>query len=108
MHLEYTLKDVHYEAYTEFTVSYYAEYDAFASYSKSYLYRLLTENGSILELDEVTVLENNGVNYTTYIFNFTVPLMIVSAVLFVVSIIIRQLKWKDVTSFFKGFTRRKH
>ncbi len=108
VHLEYTLKDVHYEADTEFTVSYYAEYDAFASYSKSYLYRLLTENGSILELDEVTVLENNGVNYTTYIFNFTVPLMIVSAVLFVVSIIIRQLKWKDVTSFFKGFTRRKH
>lgn len=107
VHLEYVLKDEHYSADTEFTVSYYAEYDAFASYSKSYLYRLLTNNGSILELDGLTAIDNSGINYTTYVFSFTVPLMIVCAVLFIVSIIIRQLKWKDVTSFFNGLIRRK-
>ena len=35
------------------------------------------------------------------------PLMIVCAVLFVVDIVIRQLKWKDVTSFFAGLFRRR-
>ena len=85
----------------------YAEYDGFATFSKSYLYRLLSENGSILELDELEVLENTDSDYTSFIFDFTMPLMITAAVLFVVGITVRQLKWKDVTSFFSGLFRRR-
>lgn len=107
VHLEYSYEDIHYEADSDFSVSYYAEYDGFATFSKSYLYRLLSENGSILELDELEVLENTDSDYTSFIFDFTMPLMITAAVLFVVGITVRQLKWKDVTSFFSGLFRRR-
>lgn len=107
VHIEYDYKDSHYEADAEFSVSYYAEYDSFASYSRSYLYRLLTENGKILDLDEVTRLENSDSFYTSYVLSFTLPLMIACAVMFVADIIIRQLRWKDVESFFKGLFRRR-
>lgn len=105
VHLEYAVNDLRYETDSEFTVFYYAEYDSFASYSKSYMYRLLTPNGKILELDEIKRLENSDSSYTEYTFSFVMPLMIVCAVIFVVEIIIRQLRWKDVTSFFSGLFR---
>ena len=104
--IEYTHGDLHYSTETEFSVSYYAEYDSFTSYNRAYLYRLLTENGKILDLDKDTV-QNTDSQYTTYVFSFVWLLLIVCAVLFVVGIIIRQLKWKDVKSFFKGLMRRR-
>lgn len=107
VHLEYSHGDLVYSTDTEFSVSYHAEYDSFASFGKSYLYRLLTDNGSILELDEVDLLSNTDSAYTTYTFRFTLPLMIACAVLFLIGIIIRQLKWKDVTSFFGGLFGRR-
>jgi len=70
------------------------------------LYRLLTENGKILELDGENVLENSDSEYTTYVFEFIMPLLLICVVLFVADIIIRQLRWKDVVSFFKGLLRR--
>ena len=105
--IQYAHGDLRYSAQTEFSVPYNAEYDSFTSYNKAYLYRLLSENGRILELDEIDTLENNDSYYTTYVLQFTVPLMIICAVLFVADIIIRQLKWKDITSFFKGLFRRR-
>lgn len=105
--IEYSHGNLHYSSQTEFSVPYYAEYDSFTSYNKAYLYRLLSENGSILDLDEINTLENNDSYYTTYVLEFTVILLIVCAVLFVADIVIRQLKWKDVTSFFKGLFRRR-
>lgn len=107
--VEYKHGDLRYRTETEFSVSYYAEYDAFTGYNRSHLYRLLTENGQILELDSLQTLQNTDSEYTSYIFRFTVILMVLCAVLFVADIVIRQLKWKDVTSFFKGlFRRRRH
>lgn len=104
--IEYSYGNLNYSAETEFSVSYYAEYDSFTSFNRAYLYRLLTENGRILELDKEKVLENTDSEYTTYVFEFTVPLLLLCAVLFVADVIIRQLKWKDVVSFFKGLLRR--
>lgn len=106
--IEYAHGDKRYSAHTEFSVSYYAEYDAFTVYNRAYLYRLLSENGRILDLDETKSLENVDSEYTTYIFKFTVLLLIVCVALFVADIIIRQLRWKDITSFFKGLRRRSH
>ena len=107
IHLEYRSGDISYVTDTEFSVPYYAEYDAFATFSKAYMYRLLTDYGEILELDEISALENSHSAYTTFIYDFTMLLMIICAVLFVMEIIIRQLKWKDVTSFFRGIFRRR-
>lgn len=104
--IEYAHGDLHYETQTNFSVSYNAEYDSFTAYNKAYLYRLLSANGSILELDEINTLENNDSYYTTYVLDFTAPLMIACALMFIADIIVRQLKWKDVTSFFKGLFRR--
>ena len=104
--INYSYNGLSYQTEVDFSVSYYAEYDSFTSYSKSYMYRLLTENGSILELDEIKSLENNASAYTSYTFKFTVPLMIIAAIAFVADIIVRQLRWKDVTSFFAGLGRR--
>lgn len=99
--------DISYTADAEFSVPYYAEYDAFTSYSKSYLYRLVTEYGGILDPDEVATIENSYSAYTTFVFSFTLPLMVLCAALFIIEIIIRQLKWKDVTSFFRGLFGRR-
>ncbi|MDE6274155.1 MAG: VWA domain-containing protein [Clostridiales bacterium] len=107
VHITYSYNGLSYEADAEYSVSYCAEYDSFATYSKSSLYRLLTANGSILDLEETDRIENTDSSYTTYVFSFTVALMIACAALFVVDIIIRQLKWKDVTSFCKGLVRRR-
>ncbi len=105
--VDYSYNGLSYHTEIDFSVSYYAEYDGFTNYSKSYMYRLLTENGEILELDEIKTIENNASTYTTFTFKFTLPLMVVSAIAFVADIIIRQLRWKDVTSFFSGLVRRR-
>lgn len=97
-----------YEDEMEFSVSYYAEYDSFTSYSSSYLYRLKSENGKILTPDNIKSFENTDSEYTTYMFSFTMPLMITVAVLFVIDIIIRHLKWKDIVSFFSKGQRRRN
>ncbi len=94
-------------AEASFSVSYYAEYDSFATCSKSYMHRLLTDDGEILELDKIKRIENTNSAYTSYTFKFIMPLMIVCAVAFVADIIVRQLRWKDVTSFFSGLFRRR-
>lgn len=107
LHLKYENGNSVYESDAQFAVAYFAEYDSFTSYSSSYLYRIKSENGRILDLDNIKTLENTDSEYISYMFDFTVPLMIACAALFVIDIIIRQLKWKDVTSFFSGLFRRR-
>ncbi len=109
VHLSYAKGDLKYEMDAEFAISYYAEYDSFTSYSKSYLYRLLSDNGQILEVDssDFKRLQNTDSEYTTYTLSFLMPLMIACVILFVMDIIIRQLRWKDITSFFSGVFRRR-
>ena len=51
-------------------------------------------------------IQNTDSQYTTYVFSFVWVLLVVCVLLFVAGIIIRQLKWKDVKSFFKGLGRR--
>ena len=107
LHLIYERRGVKHETDFEFAIAYCAEYDSFTSYSVSYLYRLKSENGKILDLDNIKTLENSDSEYTSYTFSFTLPLMIAVAALFVIDIIIRQLRWQDVKSFFSGIFRRR-
>ena len=107
VHLEYNNGAKTYASDTEFSVPYYAEYDAFATFNKSHLYRLVTEYGKIIDVDETGVLENAHSKYISYVLDLTLPLMVVCALLFVAGIILRQLRWKDVTSFCKGLFGRR-
>lgn len=107
VHVDYTYNNLHYEQDTEFCISYYAEYDSFVSYNKSSLYSLISENGAILELDEIDRIDSADSVYTSYVLSLALPLMVACAVLFVTDIIVRHLRWKDVTSFFSGLIRRR-
>lgn len=107
VHVDYTYNNLHYEQDTEFCISYYAEYDSFVTYNQSGLYSLLSENGVILELDEIDRIENSESVYTSYVLSLALPLMVACAALFVADIIVRHLRWKDVTSFFSGLFRRR-
>lgn len=94
----------HYEASTTFSISYYPEYDGFASYSIGNLYRLVT-SGTISE-DGVVDLDISGLEHTSFTYEFTIPLMIFSVVLIVVDIALRKLRWKDIVTFFKRKNNR--
>ncbi len=84
--------------------SFAAEYDSFASYDPSELLRALNGRG-IVSTDGELALVNNEDDLATYSFDLTVPLLIAVAVLFVVDVAVRKLKWEDIKSFF-GFARK--
>ncbi|MBQ8583625.1 MAG: VWA domain-containing protein [Clostridia bacterium] len=80
-------------------VSYSPEYDSFASFDPSELHAAIRNRGTVNE-GRLPSLENDEREVATYEMYFTVPLMILSAVLYIVDIIIRKLKWSDIVSFF--------
>jgi hypothetical protein len=45
-------------------------------------------------------LENDKNEVSTYERDFRIPLLIVSAVLFVIDVIVRKFKWKDIQGLF--------
>jgi len=88
-----------YEAEKNFAVSYNAEYDSFAAYSASSLYRIISDNGEI-SLDGSLKMDNSDSDSLVYTFSFTVPLMAVCVILFVIDIIVRMLRIQDIKSLF--------
>lgn len=89
----------HYEVEADFAISYHPEYDAFATYNVASLYRLISENGEV-SLDGKLRMDNSESTVRNYTFSFVVPLMAACAVLFVLDVIIRMLRWKDIRSLF--------
>ena len=49
----------------------------------------------------VIEIRNDGARVATYEINCTVPLLTVAVVLFVADVIIRKIKWADITTIFK-------
>lgn len=109
VNLSYSYGGVSYTADASFNVSYLAEYDSFASYDASVLYKMLGGNGKLLnkDSDNDIKLENNADEVGTHSVSLTVPLMITCVVLFAVDIIIRKLKWNDIVSLFKRTGKKK-
>ena len=102
-----------YTATSVFSVSYTSEYDEFVTFEASPLFRALNGRGQVivshiegdsLKLEQL-VLENEEHEMGTYTNDLTIPLLIVSVVLFVVDIIVRKLKWEDIVSFFGGYKK---
>ena len=52
-------------------------------------------------------IKNDDSQIATYIVNLTVPFLVAAVALFVVDIVIRKLKWKDIVSLFGGARNKK-
>lgn len=99
VHVVYDYAALHYEIDRSFEISYYQEYDAFTSYNVASLYRIISENGEV-SLDGKLKMDNSDSATRSYTFSFVVPLMAACAALFVLDIIVRMLRWKDIRSLF--------
>ena len=97
--LTYSYGGADYSADASFNLDYLSEYDAFQTYDTSVLYRMVGQNGTV-STDGNLKIENDPKDVTLYTVNLTAPLLILAAVLWVVDIVVRKLKWVDVKSFF--------
>jgi hypothetical protein len=74
-----------------FEISYLAEYDAFATFSKANIYEFMRGNGAILE-GEIPSLENERNEITTYNMSYRIPLLIAAVALFLLDVLVRKIK----------------
>ena len=98
--ITYTYEDKIYTSQKSFNISYSPEYDSFATYNAGSLYSTIRDRGTVTE-DAVPSLENNEKEVATYEQNLTPALMIAAVALFVLDVIVRKLRWKDITNLFK-------
>ncbi len=85
-------------------MSYPGEYNEFATYEASSLNQALNGRGKV-SLDGSLTVENDAEDMGVYEMDFTIPLLIICVVIYIVDIVIRKLKWEDVVSFFGGFKK---
>ena len=98
--ITYTYADTTYVSNSVFYLARSPEYDAFAMCSAASLNGAIRDRGRVYE-DGSLVIEHNKDEISTYVVNFTVPLLVAAVVMYVVDIIIRKLKWADIVSLFK-------
>ncbi|MBQ8720529.1 MAG: VWA domain-containing protein [Clostridia bacterium] len=100
MKLTYTYSEKTYVSTHIFNVNYPSEYDSFQSYSPSTIKKVMRDRGSVSEAG-IPKLENNADEVGVYVITFIVPLMAAAVCLYVVDIIIRKLRWRDIAGLFK-------
>ena len=100
-HIEitYTYGNHSFTSDTYFTLPYSREYDAFAPYDIVNVYDFMRGAGRILRDGNID-LENDKNTVDTYEVSFRIPLLILCCVLFVLDVIIRKFKWKDIKGLF--------
>lgn len=94
-----------YSSVSVFNVAYANEYNSFTGYEASPLFRAINGRGQVVVDNGKLILENEDYEVGTYTNDYTVPLLVIAVVLFVVDIIVRKLKWEDIVSFFGGFKK---
>ncbi len=99
LNITYTYGEKVFESETVFNISYSPEYNMFEVFDPSNLHAAIRNRGTVCE-GAIPSLENDDKEVATYTVRFVAPLMILSAVLYVVDIIIRKLKLSDIKSFF--------
>lgn len=97
--VEYTCNGGTYTEETAINISYKSEYDAFANFDVSDLYRMVGSNGTVSEDGNLKIV-NDDREVGTYKYSLVLPMLAVCAVLFVADIIIRKLKWVDIKNLF--------
>ena len=100
-HIEitYTYGNHSFTSDTYFTLPYSAEYDAFAAYDIVNIYDFMRGAGQVSRDGNIS-LENDKSTVDTYEVSFRIPLLILCCVLFVLDVIIRKFKWKDIKGLF--------
>ena len=100
-HIEitYTYGNHSFTSNTYFTLPYSEEYNSFASYDIGNVYDFMRGVGQVSK-DGNLNLENDKNEIDTYELNFRIPLLIAAVVLFVIDVIVRKFKWKDIQGLF--------
>ncbi len=80
-----------YRSTTSFEIAYAPEYNAFASFDRFTLYRIMRNNGETA-IDGIPDLTNDKNELTTYKQSYVIPLLAAAIVLFVIDILIRKLR----------------
>ncbi len=97
--ITYTYGNHSFTSDTYFTLPYSEEYNSFASYDIVNIYDFMRGVGRISKDGNIS-LENDRSEVATYERDFRIPLLIASAVLFVIDVIVRKFKWKDIQGLF--------
>ncbi|MBO4982698.1 MAG: VWA domain-containing protein [Clostridia bacterium] len=87
-----------FEANTSFDVAYEPEYNSFEIFDASLLYNAIVD-GTVSENGELKI-ENDENEVDTYVYYYTIYLMALAIVLYVIDVIIRKIKLNDIKSFF--------
>ena len=109
-HIEitYTYGNHSFTSDTYFTLAYSEEYDSFTAYDIVNIYDFMRGVGQISE-DGRLNLENDKSEIDTYEVSFSMPLLILAAALFVIDVVVRKFKLKDIIGLFsktkKGATK---
>lgn len=100
-HIEitYTYGNHSFTSDTYFTLPYSTEYDSFAAYDIVNVYNFMRGVGQISRDGNVN-LENDKSKIDTYKLSFRIPLLILAVVLFVVDVVVRKFRWKDIKGLF--------
>ena len=102
--VSYLYNNVNYADSTDTYVNFAAEYDEFAVFDSSALHKAIDGRGTVVSEQSLNIV-NNDDEVGRYVYGLTVPLLIACAVIYLVDVIVRKLKWSDVVSFF-GLTRK--
>lgn len=100
-HIEitYTYGNHSFTSDTYFTIAYSEEYDSFTAYDIVNIYDFMRGVGQISEDGRIN-LENDKSEIDTYEVSFSIPLLILAVVLFVVDVVVRKFKLKDIKGLF--------
>jgi len=99
VNITYAYGDKSFESETAFHLGYSPEYDAFAVFDPAALHAAIRNRGTVSE-GVIPSLENDDKEVATYVLRFVAPLMIAAAVMYILDVIIRKLRWSDIKSFF--------
>ncbi len=97
--ITYTYGNHSFTSNSYFTVAYSREYDSFAAYDIVNLYDFMRGVG-VISRDGNLNLENSKSEIDTYELSFREPLFILAVALFVIDVIVRKFKWKDIKGLF--------
>ncbi len=84
-----------------FNIPYVAEYNAFEIFDPATLHTAIRNRGTVTE-GTIPSLSNDDKEIATYTIRYVAPLMIAVAVMYIIDIIIRKLKWADIRTLFAG------
>lgn len=106
VHIAYTNDGKTYESDFPFCLPYSSEYDSFAYYYSTSLVKAVTPDGTV-STDGIPTLVNDESKVETYVLEFAAYLMAAAVALFLLDLVVRIMKWKDITAFFRRNTSTK-